>query len=387
MSFATSVLYVFYLLIVGFFCCSPFFGSVRAQLSSDGSSSTFTQNAVCGPSSDTTAFSGAPFNQVWSGTGTASGGNTAVYVVALCGTIPSGYYPTSGGATSGGTDCGGSSASVCQQDGGALIVLDNYTPTNTWSASGTGATYSDADGATCNTNRQTIINFVCGSSPTLTLTEIENPTCTYTFTWTSQAACAAVLGDPQFVGIMGQSYQIHGIDNAVYNIISDPLFQLNSRFVFLQGPRSCPTLPSTGKLAVGCWTHDGSYLGNLGLQTISGDRVLIQSGGANDGLKVLLNGKIMTVSSSMVTLVSNYEVTLHVGAFTIQVENIDGFINLARVQLHSRRNITAHGLLGQTWNNKIYPGSIKVIEGEVDDYVIDEGDEFGVSFAYNRFLK
>ena len=53
-----------------------------------------------------------------------------------------------------------------------------------------------------------------------------------------------VVGDPQFAGLRGQDYQVHGIDGGVYNVISSSLMQLNSKFVFLTGPRPCPLMPS-----------------------------------------------------------------------------------------------------------------------------------------------
>ena len=47
--------------------------------------------------------------------------------------------------------------------------------------------------------------------------------------------------------------------------------------------------------------------------------------------------------------------------------------------------LASHGLLGQTWQNKTYPGKIKEIEGEVDDYFIQPADMFGTGFVYNKF--
>jgi len=48
-------------------------------------------------------------------------------------------------------------------------------------------------------------------------------------------------GEPSFTGLRGQSYQVHGISGAVYNLIRDEYISLNSRFVFLTSPRECPT--------------------------------------------------------------------------------------------------------------------------------------------------
>ena len=45
---------------------------------------------------------------------------------------------------------------------------------------------------------------------------------------------SGVVGDPQFTGLRGQSYQVHGIDGAVYNLITSPQLHVNARFVFFR---------------------------------------------------------------------------------------------------------------------------------------------------------
>ena len=85
----------------------------------------------------------------------------------------------------------------------------------------------------------------------------------YTIVITNPAAGPGILGDPQFVGLRGQLFQVHGIDGVVYNIISDPLFQLNARFAFLAESQSCPVMLSTGMESDACWSQPGSYLSQL----------------------------------------------------------------------------------------------------------------------------
>jgi len=69
------------------------------------------------------------------------------------------------------------------------------------------------------------------------------------------------------------------------------------------------------------------------------------------------------------------------------VENNDGFVNLRSVSVPaaSWTKLGSHGLLGQTWQNRRYDGKIKDIEGDVDDYLIEDDDLFGTSFLYNKF--
>jgi len=200
--------------------------------------------------------------------------------------------------------------------------------------------------------------------------------------------------DPSFVGLRGQKYQVHGVDHQIYNLISDPLFQLNSRFMFLSESNDCPIIPSTGRTAHQCFTHPGSYLGNLALRTLRDDRLLIESGDANGGFSMVQwNGRDLTLptNNSVMEMISSHEITLHLDPlFTIRVENIDGFLNLASVvfdgmNLAMAGNLSTHGLFGQTWKNARYKSTLKVIEGEVDDYTILDNDLFGTSFPYNRF--
>lgn len=198
-----------------------------------------------------------------------------------------------------------------------------------------------------------------------------------------------VKGDPQFMGLRGQSFQVHGIDGAVYNIISDRDVQMNSRFVFLTGPRPCPTMPSTGRKSTACWTHAGSYLGEVGLK-YGADQIFIVSGPASTGFAaVTVNGKQLSVGESTSTLQFNstHELTLSFGAWTIEMENSDMFLNLRSVRVADRAwsSLSSHGLLGQTWANKRYSGKVSAIEGEVDDYMIGENSVFGDSFVFNRY--
>ena len=206
-------------------------------------------------------------------------------------------------------------------------------------------------------------------------------------------------GDPQFAGLRGQDYQVHGVDGGIYNIISDKYMQLNSKFVFLTGPRPCPMIPTTGRKSVACFHHSGSYLGNLALLTNADDRVLIESGPAERGLSTVeVNGERLIMGDNVtlsfnnghlghIHYLSTHEVTLTVGLFEIEIENSDSFINLRSAIVRSSKwqeliNEKAHGLLGQTWN--LRKGK-SAIEGKVDDYLLESADLFGTDFMYNRF--
>jgi len=209
---------------------------------------------------------------------------------------------------------------------------------------------------------------------------------------------SGVLGDPVFVGLLGQVYQVHGIDGLVYNIISSAHTQVNARFVFLSSGR-CPIIDSMA--ADNCWSHPGSYIGELSFQQRVDGRVhsgIVRSGAASSGFaEVVVDGQQLQVGESVsfgtlltVTYTSTHAISVHTQHFAFQLHNSDRFINqqLANtVPLQQLRMEGTHGLLGQTHTRTVYANAVKYVEGEVDDYAVAGGDVLGVDFVYNRFVQ
>ena len=201
-----------------------------------------------------------------------------------------------------------------------------------------------------------------------------------------------VVGDPQFVGLRGQSYQVHGIDGAVYNIVSEPNTQVNSRFVFLTEGQ-CPII--NGRPDSNCWSHPGSYLGEMSFQAIVAGKVhaaLIEAGSAQKGFagvqmdgKALSVGDLVSFGAFSVEYVSSHLVAVNTENFSFQLSNSDMFINQALRATTPLSKLQSHGLLGQTHTVKTFASSLKYIEGEVDDYVVQDGNIFGSDFLYNQF--
>jgi hypothetical protein len=201
----------------------------------------------------------------------------------------------------------------------------------------------------------------------------------------------SVVGDPQFSGLRGQNFQVHGVSGEIYNIVSEPQLQYNARFVFLSAGK-CPNID--GVRAKGCFSHPGSYLGELGLKTVSGDRIRVLAGSAESGYaSITVNNKELAVGDSIslrddlgsVSYNSTHLVTVTVGIWTFEFENSDMFVNQRVAVRGDLAYMTAHGLLGQTWRTTTYRNAVKYIQGQVDDYVIREKDIFGDSFIYNNF--
>ena len=205
----------------------------------------------------------------------------------------------------------------------------------------------------------------------------------------TQFAASAVLGDPQFSGLLGQSFQVHGVAGAVYNLISDRGMVVNSRFVFLSSG-ACP--PASASTTSPCWSHPGSYLGELAVVTADGDVVVVISGSAVDGFaSVTVNDREVTVGTdaevagaTTVVLDSRHSVHISAGNWRLHVENSDHFVNMVQLapvqwsQVHHSR-----GLIGQTHTRPRVPGAqVKEISGRVDDYVEQEGQLTGSKFGY-----
>ena len=235
------------------------------------------------------------------------------------------------------------------------------------------------------------------TNPAFTI--ITNPTVLSTgLSIPSSTGSAVIVGDPQLVGFLGQRFQVHCIDGTIYNLITGPDLQINARFGFLSDSGSCPIVPSTGLRALTCWTHPGSYLTEIGIQVVASEtgihQVYLRAGEATQGFASIrydaedaLHMRSVPGSQALnLKVLSTHEVQITVSRFVIEIESIDRFVNLRsiKVQMPLSR-IRTHGLMGQTWRRKVYPGRNKYLEGEIEDYVIGEDDLFGVDFPYNQF--
>jgi hypothetical protein len=201
-----------------------------------------------------------------------------------------------------------------------------------------------------------------------------------------------IVGDPQFIGLRGQSYQVHGVDGAVYNIISEANTQVNSRFVFLSEGQ-CPIF--NGVADNNCWSHPGSYLGELSFQQVVDGKIhagLVTAGSAKDGFSAiqmdghaLKVGDTITYGTFSLSYISTHRVKFETEHFSFDLSNSDYFVNQAVRVKTSLNRLTSHGLLGQTHSNKVYATATRYIEGNVDDYIISDNDIFGDDFVYNQF--
>lgn len=230
-------------------------------------------------------------------------------------------------------------------------------------------------------------------------------------------------GDPSFTGFLGQLYQVHGLADMVYNIISSPNLVFNALFTFLDS--------GVCRRGTPCFSHPGNYFGSVGLLvrdplSKSVYSVEIHSGPAAIGLTVVVidrnqptvlvpvavgvGSSIPLASGSQLVFVSPFEVRLEGGDFNIRFQNSDHFLNqdisigtdmastIQQYKVGQKRanlglfenstptttSLLPHGILGQTWNNQVYANRWKHIEGQLDEYLVADG-LIGTRHKYNKF--
>jgi len=196
------------------------------------------------------------------------------------------------------------------------------------------------------------------------------------------------FGDPQFMGLQGQSFQVHGRPDTLFSLISykQKGFALNSEFVYLADGK-CDYNNTV------CWSHPGTYFGKVGILLDNSVRVLINSGTHKQGLTVYINDKrsqpsdnAIVIGNSVIHVLDYDRVELRTADFFVTLVNSDSFLNmdvslLDKELLQQGRNKAAQqpkdapsGLLGQTWQLKDYTsatGITKPFKGTTDDYIVD----------------
>lgn len=229
-------------------------------------------------------------------------------------------------------------------------------------------------------------------------------------------------GDPQFVGLQGQQFQVHGMPEEFFNLITTPTFQLNSRFTYLASGQC--NYNNTE-----CWTHPGTYVDQLGFM-FPGIKIKTVAGSHRKGLRVWVNEEEMKKSSGKVVIttttgtdMNNSTISGEVSIshphhdvlivssplFTIEVTNSDWFFNF-NLMFHAPEVLSSgrmmhyigdartgstyidkfyptypmHGLVGQTWKNARYPAK-RMYQGEVDDYMLLDHHLFSTQFLFNLY--
>lgn len=193
--------------------------------------------------------------------------------------------------------------------------------------------------------------------------------------------CASVSGDPHFHGRFGETYDVRGEANEVFNILSDHNMQLNTRYVS------------------GCRSHS-TVLGELGLLFneqelyFSADEATLGGERMDVGRRHYLgeakeSWAEMQPNDQLLIVTPDYSLRfLRTQSKKCDLKHVD-------MQLHFRNEeARPHGLLGQTArespmakrdvHGRIDQGQ-EILEGEWHHYKVAEKDLFGTEFRYNRY--
>ena len=207
-----------------------------------------------------------------------------------------------------------------------------------------------------------------------------------------------VVGDPMIYGIQGQDFQVHGIPDEIFNLITYPTLQVNARFVYLSAAECIDNFTQ-------CFAHPGTYISEEGIR-LGADKIHVKAGSAKKGLTVKVNGQKMTGTRTLkageVELVNHRRVVIKSSIAVMAISNSDHFLNQETQLLDSKllalgatrtkllvgesfhSEVPLHGLQGQTWRNVEYPTGLEY-EGSISDYHVTDGNLFGSAFVFNKF--
>jgi hypothetical protein len=146
-------------------------------------------------------------------------------------------------------------------------------------------------------------------------------TTSYSFFLTRTAP--AVTGDPQISGLQGQDFQVHGMPDEIFNMITYPNLQVNARFVYLSSGACHDNFTA-------CFAHPGTYISEEGIR-LGKDKIHVTAGSYKKGLTVSVNGNKITGKSTLklgaVNVISHRRVNIKTPIMDITISNSDKFLN------------------------------------------------------------
>ena len=213
----------------------------------------------------------------------------------------------------------------------------------------------------------------------------------------SSTGAASAYSDPRFHGFWHQDFYVAGREGAVYSLLSDADVQLNAYFVQLQRIR-CP-LTDEGRVVDRCFDHPGTFFGVLAMITSAGDHLRITAGDVSTGFhNVTLNGRPLlpafsrlsqsafTSPSLSLRFLSGRSLWVQAGLYSLQVDNVDLYVDVARVEVVSWDELVARvrpeGLIGRTWNAS---AGAPADDEEVEAYRERDDNILGHNMGRSRF--
>ena len=231
-------------------------------------------------------------------------------------------------------------------------------------------------------------------------------------------------GDPVFVGFRGQRFTVDGQPQRVYNVLSLPSLQLNTRFiplaagqamnvteqraVYRRQSKLLSVLKRAGQSgsasnplpATTTWSHAGLYMGETGVQ-VAGHRLHVVPGAYVSGFdSVQLDGVEVAVSvsqqavlladGSSIHRLSPSVVEVRTADVSFSLVNSDHFLNIHSAALTLATADCEHvdGLLGQTAHVDFAVERTAEFKQHVEnDFVLPQGEDelWSSEFEHNLY--
>jgi len=83
--------------------------------------------------------------------------------------------------------------------------------------------------------------------------------------------------------MQGQDFQVHGMPDEIFNIVTYPTVQVNARFTYLESAECHDNYTA-------CFAHPVTYISEEGFR-IGRDKIRVTAGSFKKGLTVSVNGK------------------------------------------------------------------------------------------------
>jgi len=178
----------------------------------------------------------------------------------------------------------------------------------------------------------------------------------------SRAATSTGGGDPHFKGFQGQKFDFDGVEDHVYNLITDCSFQLNTRFISIR---------------------DLTFMGEIGIMT-NNHEILLKPGG---DISAIVDGKELNESKKFSFDEMSVEIVKDAGHVFVKME---GYYDVKVMDIPWEKfNASFHnvkvtnfgrkgaGIIGHTWE-------MEIEDNLEEKYRVADG-LFGVDFARNMF--
>jgi len=112
---------------------------------------------------------------------------------------------------------------------------------------------------------------------------------------------------------------------------------MNAQFVFLSSGE-CPVYDNKEIQPSNCWSHPGSYVGQLSFITSHGDQILVEAGGGKKGLnKIVINNQIIATNKN-----ATFPIVITGHAAAVNDKNVNHCSSPFTLTLHDSHHLSVN---------------------------------------------